>query len=410
MAVGLTVAAGGADPPPPNPASPVNYVQWLNTEFAKNADAKAAGDLKAACDLYQKDGIRFEVTTQSAAKMSADERQRKVQDWLEHSRPAIELLVQAAKADRLYLNWNSESGSLIDAEQPDFATARRVCTALMARARKQVADGGLEAGLRDELTVLRVARLISEQPGISSYSFGLGIGSLAYLDILGFLGAEPDKFDAAATLKALAGDRPAAPPRRAILGEKALFCDVLQRSCKDSDGDGKLDQIAIPEGYSGKLSHPVTPAEAIKVFNEVCEAIVGMDQLRDSAAHKAGAAAHQKLRTLGELEQANRDLWNGEGMRRTFEALQNGARAALSVAAFHKANGKWPETLKEAMPGMSPTLRWDPFSDAELVYKLADGQPLLYSVGRNGQDDGGQRAPNARMGEQGDLVFMPFEK
>lgn len=404
-----SVLAG--DPPPPNPAAPVDYVKWINEEFGRSANPAAAQKYADAILAYRQDGQKFELTNQSAAKLGTEERLRKTQEWIDHSRAAIDSLVAAGKADKVFFPWKSESGSMLDVESPDFSTPRRICMALLARARRRAADGALSDGCEDVFAVLRTSRQIAEQPGMNAYVFGLGTGSLAYLDLLGIISTSTDKLDAAAVLKSLgANDRPVTPPRRSILGEKAYFFDVLQRACRDTNGDGKLDSVAVPEGVSGKLDPPVTVAQAVRTFGEVCDAILAFDQVRSAAARTAAGAAHDKLRTLGELEQVNRDLWGGEGMRRTYEALQNGTRAVLYLHAYKAANGKWPETLKDAMTGAPATQRWDPFSDGELAYKLQGGEPLLYSVGRDGKDDGGKRVENARMGERGDLVFWPFEK
>lgn len=400
-----------ADPPPPNPSAPVDYVKWINEEFGKGAAPATAEKYAAAIQSYRRDGQRFELTTQSAMKLGSEERQRKTQEWIDHSREAIDALITAGRADKVYFPWKSETGSLLDAETPDFSTPRRICTAVLARGRRKAADGAVAEGFEDAFAVLRTARQITEQPGMNAYVFGLGTGSLAYLDMLGIISTSGAKLDAAAILKGLnTADRPITPPRRAILGEKALFYDVLQRCCKDANGDGKLDSVTVPEGTPAKLDPPVTAAQAARTFNEVCDALLGLDQFRSAAARTAASAAHDKLRTLGELEQANRDLWGGEGMRRTYEALQNGTRAVLYLHIYKAANGKWPETLKDAMTGAPATQRWDPFSDGELVYKLQGGEPLLYSVGRDNKDDGGKRVESARMGEQGDLVFWPFQK
>ena len=78
--------------------------------------------------------------------------------------------------------------------------------------------------------------------------------------------------------------------------------------------------------------------------------------------------------------------------------------------AWRASNGGWPNTLKEAMSEELPTLRWDPFSDGELVYRIKEGQPLLYSVGANGQDDQGRHHEDDWLGEKGDIVFWPLSK
>ena len=43
-----------------------------------------------------------------------------------------------------------------------------------------------------------------------------------------------------------------------------------------------------------------------------------------------------------------------------------------------------------------------------MIYRVVDGRPLLYSVGRDGDDDGGERAADGkRWSAEGDAVFWP---
>ncbi|MGD9721542.1 MAG: hypothetical protein AB7O59_06360 [Pirellulales bacterium] len=66
-----------------------------------------------------------------------------------------------------------------------------------------------------------------------------------------------------------------------------------------------------------------------------------------------------------------------------------------------------PESLSDLVPKYFAAVPLDPYSDGRLVYRrTADGY-VLYSVGINGRDDGGQRETlaNATQSGQGDLFF-----
>ena len=63
---------------------------------------------------------------------------------------------------------------------------------------------------------------------------------------------------------------------------------------------------------------------------------------------------------------------------------------AIALKRFQLAHGKWPKTLNELAPDIIPTVPIDPFDGKPLKYHLnADGKYLLYSVGKDGVDNGG---------------------
>jgi hypothetical protein len=70
-----------------------------------------------------------------------------------------------------------------------------------------------------------------------------------------------------------------------------------------------------------------------------------------------------------------------------------GVRDALQVAMaleLHKrSTGSYPPTLDELSPRYLPVVPVDPITGGLLRYEIVDGKPLIYSVGADGDDDGG---------------------
>jgi hypothetical protein len=65
-------------------------------------------------------------------------------------------------------------------------------------------------------------------------------------------------------------------------------------------------------------------------------------------------------------------------------------RTDLAIRRYRTAQGNWPDSLESLVPEQLPRVPLDPFSDKPLVYRRADDDFLLYSVGFNRFDDGGQ--------------------
>jgi hypothetical protein len=72
------------------------------------------------------------------------------------------------------------------------------------------------------------------------------------------------------------------------------------------------------------------------------------------------------------------------------EGLFYNLELAFALHAFKKDTGKYPPKLADLAPKYLPSIPDDVFSDQPLVYKPTNDGYLLYSVGANGKDEGGQ--------------------
>jgi hypothetical protein len=73
---------------------------------------------------------------------------------------------------------------------------------------------------------------------------------------------------------------------------------------------------------------------------------------------------------------------------------RDGVFIGLALELYHREHGKWPESLSELSPKYLPTLPADPITGKPLHYKIVDNRPVVYSVGIDGDDDGGRLAKN----------------
>lgn len=68
----------------------------------------------------------------------------------------------------------------------------------------------------------------------------------------------------------------------------------------------------------------------------------------------------------------------------------DGAYLGLALELYHREHKKWPDSLAELSPQYLPTLPLDPITGKPLQYKVVKDRPLVYSVGVDGDDDGGR--------------------
>jgi hypothetical protein len=75
----------------------------------------------------------------------------------------------------------------------------------------------------------------------------------------------------------------------------------------------------------------------------------------------------------------------------------------VAATAYKAKNGKYPEKLAQMVPEFIPEVPVDPYDGRPLRLRPVEGGVVVYSVGRDRDDDGGRPAGEGK--EDGDLVF-----
>jgi hypothetical protein len=87
------------------------------------------------------------------------------------------------------------------------------------------------------------------------------------------------------------------------------------------------------------------------------------------------------------------------------QTIVNEAQIACALERYHLAHGEYPETLDALVPQFLATIPHDLIGDQPLHYRRTDdGKFLLYSVGWNGTDDGGEDPPHNQYGVPTDFT------
>ena len=87
------------------------------------------------------------------------------------------------------------------------------------------------------------------------------------------------------------------------------------------------------------------------------------------------------------------------------------ARTALAVARFRLAHGGLPDALAELTPTLLEEVPDDPFDNKPLRYKKLPVGFIVYSVGRDGVDDGGlEKTPSTKSGNPPPDVTFTIER
>jgi hypothetical protein len=78
----------------------------------------------------------------------------------------------------------------------------------------------------------------------------------------------------------------------------------------------------------------------------------------------------------------------GDAFRRD-RAVLRGAIVALALERYRLERGDWPSELKSLVPAYLPAVPLDPFDGQAMRYRRLPDGVIVYSVGPDGQDDGG---------------------
>jgi hypothetical protein len=95
----------------------------------------------------------------------------------------------------------------------------------------------------------------------------------------------------------------------------------------------------------------------------------------------------------------------------TTEALNRLLATQLALRAYHLVFSRYPVNLDDLVPKYLPLVPTDPFSDGRpLEYRLAGSTYILYSVGPDGVDDGGQPIYGSTENDKTYVVSSQSEK
>jgi hypothetical protein len=118
----------------------------------------------------------------------------------------------------------------------------------------------------------------------------------------------------------------------------------------------------------------------------------------DRPTHEQAVHVREHRASVDGAPELTRALLTPAWHDKAFVSFQTGqarlrcAAVALAVERYRLAHGAWPASLGDLTPGLLPSVPLDPFDGKPLRFRrLADGV-VVYAVGPDGTDDGGELA------------------
>jgi len=352
--------------------------------------------------------------------------------WLAENAGPLELVRQAAAKERYYIPLVSGSNPpfMVEVLIPDMRWCRQAAEALTVQAVLKMTRNDPRGAWDDVLSAHRLARLLDQAPTVIEQLVAVGIeGTAAMAGIaLATRGHMPPS-ESRELLSKLAALRP--------VGHMVDTIDKEERFC----GLDAVMMLSRPgglraSGLSGTTAPPLSDSadldwnQMLGDMNAQYDWIVKPMRLPRfhgrEEAQKASDEEFKKFETglkggpmaglrLFLLKAAGRPfrkalttaytniliaimipaLGQACNLEDQAKMTQEIETLAAALTCYHAEHGRWPAELKELCPSLLKTIPTDRFSVKPLVYRPSKDGYLLYSVGKNLRDDGGQREPRS---------------
>jgi len=388
----------------------------------------AVPDMQNAAPLYQQaiaaldaDPTLKEEPSPLTTATTIDVTSPAVIDLLSRHAATLDLIRRAADRDtcRFQRDWTRPSYEML---LPELQSLRHVARLLVLETRREAADGNAADALRDVARLQRIGRHAASEPILISNLVGIAIDTMA-LETLAQVLPTLRKSDLAVLDAPEIRDLVTTPPAMAshFYGEEAfglsVFADLAdnQRSVTtlsyllgNSQPEPFLLRILpasllyrvffVPAdlaGYRWTMEQYQATASRSEPYPDLTNRIDAIEkEIRNGSP---GIMSSQFLPALGAI------------FRSQTRSVANHRAAGALVAATRQRleTGAVPETFDELAAQLVPPASRDPFTaDQPLVLKRTDNALLVYSIGPDGEDDGGPVAPGTDKVEGNDDVGL----
>lgn len=368
--------------------------------------------------------------------------------WLKANERPLALVVEASQRPHYFnpLLSGSKPACLLGVLLPSVQKCRGLAFALTARALLRVSEGEVEAAWQDLLACHRLARLIGRGGTLIEALVGMAIEQMTCSADLALLReAKLSNEQIRRCLNDLQA-LPSLPPLadKIGVGERSMWLNSLQLIQRGYLAYLQNPVSSQPPGKPSWLERRMTAkidwAPALRRGNEWYDRLAASLSI-DDRAHRTQQleAIDSELKTRmqeirGQVPLSQVYLILG-GSRKTVgimigeilvglltpavlkaqtahdkaEQMQRNVRLAFALAVYESEHGRYPEHLNQLVPEYLTALPKDLFSDKPMIYRPKEDGYLLYSVGPNGEDEGGRGPEDDPRGD--DLtVRMPLPR
>jgi len=342
-------------------------------------------------------------------------------EWIAANQGPLDVIVEATRRPRYYLPapelLNDQPDMLIGVTLQGIQSSREAARSLATRATWHVGENRLKEAWQDNLAIYRLSDLVAQGTFLVDHLVALAIRGNAIHTTNVLLNSDHMTKELAQQIER---DISALPRARTIAncvdhGERIFGLDsaIYVRS----HGVGAISQLSDgPQAQSPFSFVSVDWNVALKKLNRAYDQAAAAMRISDYDERQAAFELFETelndsangVKTPGRLiaavlsRNARSDLVGtiitslllpaltaANAAEDRNNSLLSLTQLAASLAAYRAEHGSYPERLDDLVPAIIPQLPVDIFHAKPFVYRQTDDGYLLYSIGPNGKDDGG---------------------
>lgn len=278
---------------------------------------------------------------------------------------------------------------------PHLTPVRNAAKLIRLDAALKLVDGDLTGACVDAKRLFHLAGTLRDEPTVISRLVSVAVQAAAAATIEDTLSAgELDSSELTRLADVIDWHLENMTDRPAFWGERAMILSMF-----DAVAAGKLDPstAASSAGSAG----PWKPSFLLPVLVTRSNQLFAVTMLTefvsdaDDTTKLMATAARQRttMMTASRIQVFSKMLMpsyeRATMLMGRIRAVLTCLRTAIAAEQFRLANGRFPDSLGELVPMYVATTPTDPFTGTSLLLQVQDGAIVLYSVGEDGEDDGG---------------------
>ncbi len=374
--------------------------------------------------------------------------QRRIAErWLQEHNDALELIIEGSRRSYYWREYETETaeGGMIGVLMPDISDFRRLAFNLRLRAWFRAEQGRYQDASDDVKSCYRFGQHLKGDKVLIEQLVGIGIEALAVQTIRDIAGRyEIDSMvlaDLQDSFEQIVADENFAVSLEA---EKLFVYDEIQRCFTEGRFGGGhlyLSRIStLADGSQNGLDEILLAIFSPQQWPRAAKVLFahpGKKQTREMANRyynywdKLYHKTSGQIRAEGiDVEKEAMEIIKGNvlleilapALARVNEIANRNKTEVyatvtlLALLRYEKDKGSYPNNLQQLITaGYLKQLPMDSFSDKPLVYRKTDGDFILYSIGPNFTDEGGEYSRDSKGRiknwlDNGDAVFWPVPK
>lgn len=314
---------------------------------------------------------------------------------LQRADGAVREARRLADLDQAYfgVSWDQ---NWVNAAMPAVQEARVVASLLRYDMMLRAQEKDLDGALLSARAVLRAGRVATEHPMLISMLVRLALRAITLRQLERVLAQGEPSPEALAQFQRLLEEELADPLLLNVARGERAYQHMVMTGLRS----GTMPANAVlPPG--DLLSHPI--------LLKFVAPLVGGGLLKNHVALLRTANSFVELARLpsaeqpAQLQQLIAGMTKGPMMVRLLapaydkllqaynrsQAEVGCALLIIAIERFRQAQGRWPESLTELVPAYVAAVPTDPFGQGPLLYRATKNGVVVYAVGADGEDNGG---------------------